>query len=269
MSRVTVYNPPAGGRPSGYNQAAAGGGLVAVSGQIADAGVIAGSGGFVEEFRSALEHVASALRSAGATPSDVLTLRIFVGDLSVYESCRGDLGPVYRSVLEGHYPASTLVEVSGILGGAQVEIEALAVCSRQPAQVPESPATGSDVWPVTVRLRLAPADARYAGGLVAGSKAMEVFADLETELALIEGGDEGLCVAYQMVEFLTPLRVGDFVLGRARIDSRGRTSREVEAELYKVGSVDEDGRGGPLETPELAARARATIVVGTSAQTQD
>ena len=39
-----------------------------------------------------------------------------------------------------------------------------------------------------IRLRLAPSDARYAGNLVPGSKAMEIFADLETELALREGG---------------------------------------------------------------------------------
>ena len=31
-----------------------------------------------------------------------------------------------------------------------------------------------------IRLRLAPSDARYAGNLVAGSKALEIFADLET-----------------------------------------------------------------------------------------
>ena len=44
-----------------------------------------------------------------------------------------------------------------------------------------------------LRVRIAPGDARYAGGLVAGSWTMELFADLETELALREGGDEGLC----------------------------------------------------------------------------
>ena len=75
-----------------------------------------------------------------------------------------------------------------------------------------------------LRLRLAPDDARYSGGLVPGSKAMEIFADLETELALREGGDEGLCAAYHGVEFLAPLRVGDFVHGVAWVESRGRRS---------------------------------------------
>ena len=114
----------------------------------------------------------------------------------------------------------------------------------------------------SLRLRLAPSDGRYAGGLVAGSKAMELFADLETEIALREGGDEGLCVAYDMVEFLAPLRVGDYVEASARVVERGRTSRRIQAEVHKVLTVDEKGRNVPLEAPVLAARASVTIVVG-------
>ena len=113
-----------------------------------------------------------------------------------------------------------------------------------------------------IRLRLAPADARYARGLAAGSKAMEIFADLETELALREGGDEGLCVAYDMVEFLAPLRAGDFVEARARVVERGRTSRKITAEIHKVLQVDDDGILVPQDGPILAARASVTIVVG-------
>src|SRR3954467_10930368 len=91
----------------------------------------------------------------------------------------------------------------------------------------------------TLRLRLGPADARYAEGLVPGSKAMELFGDLETEIALRGGGDEGLCAGYDMVEFLAPLHVGDYVEGRARVVSRGRSSRRLYAELLKVRAVDE------------------------------
>ena len=117
----------------------------------------------------------------------------------------------------------------------------------------------------SLRVRLAPSDARYAGGLVSGSKVMELFADLETEIALREGGDEGLCRAYDMVEFLAPLRVGDFVEATARVVERGRTSRKIYAEVHKVLTVDEVGRAVPLPGPVLAARASATIVVGRSA----
>src|SRR3712207_1448204 len=116
----------------------------------------------------------------------------------------------------------------------------------------------------SLRLRLAPSDARDAGGLVAGSKVMELFADLETEIALREGGDEGLCAAYDMVEFLAPLRVGDFVEATARVVERGRTSRKIYAEVHKVLSVDEAGRDISPPEPVLAARASVTIKVGTA-----
>lgn len=113
-----------------------------------------------------------------------------------------------------------------------------------------------------IRLRLGPGDGRYAGGLIAGAKVMEIFGDLETEIALREGGDEGLCVAYDAVEFLAPLRVGDFIDATARIVERGRTSRKIVLELHKVASVGPDGRGGHHDPPVLAARASVTIVVG-------
>jgi 3-aminobutyryl-CoA ammonia-lyase len=113
-----------------------------------------------------------------------------------------------------------------------------------------------------IRLRLGPADARYGGDLVAGATAMAIFGDLETELAIHTYGDEGLCVAYHSVEFLAPLRSGDFVEGRARIVSSGRTSRRIRAVLYKVLEAEPDGRGSRLEPPILAARAEATIVSG-------
>ncbi len=114
-----------------------------------------------------------------------------------------------------------------------------------------------------IRLRLSPGDARYAGNLVPGSKAMEIFADLETELALKEGGDEGLCAAYDSVEFLAPLRVGDYVEGIARVTRRGNRSRTIEARIFKVLGVDEKGALATTD-PVLAATAVATIVVGTN-----
>ena len=115
---------------------------------------------------------------------------------------------------------------------------------------------------VLIRLRLGPGDARYGGDLVAGATAIAIFGDLETELAIRTYGDEGLCVAYHSVEFLAPLRPGDFIEGRARIVSSGRTSRRIQAELHKVIGAEPDGRGSVLDPPILAARAEATIVSG-------
>src|SRR3954453_3132476 len=114
----------------------------------------------------------------------------------------------------------------------------------------------------TLRVRLGPGDARYDEGLVPGAKAMELFGDLETEIALSEGGDEGLCVAYDMVEFLAPLHVGDYVEASGWVVSRGSSSRRLYLELFKVRAVDEHGRDASPDAPVLAARASVTIVVG-------
>ncbi|MFN8215617.1 MAG: Rid family hydrolase [Solirubrobacterales bacterium] len=247
------------GREDGYNAAAAGGGVIALAGRTADAATIASGAGFAAEFDSAMAGLLAALEAAGGKPESLLQIRMFVTDLEAYVAARGEIGATYRERLGGHYPATTLVEVGALLGGAQVELEGLA--SAAAAAPAAAPASTEDA---VIRLRLAPADARYFPRTAAGSKAMEIFADLETELALREGGDEGLCVAYDMVEFLTPLRAGDFVEGRARVVSRGRTSRRIAAEIHKILAVDEHGVLEPSAEPVLAARASATIVVGTS-----
>ena len=53
-----------------------------------------------------------------------------------------------------------------------------------------------------IRRRLGSEDAHYGGGLVAGSKQLEIVGDLITELAMRYDGDEGLFRAYESVEFL-------------------------------------------------------------------
>ena len=260
------------GRQPGYCEAASDGRVVVLAGQVADQAVIAAGAGFVAEFASALQRLTSALAGAGGRPGDLLQIRIFVTDMAAYVEARPDLTEHYRRCLQGHYPATTLVEVGGLLHGAQVEMDGLATGASVSRRVPAAehpgveaggtPSAGEDA---VIRLRLAPSDARYARQLAAGSKAMEIFADLETELALREGGDEGLCVAYDMVEFLAPLRAGDFVEGRARVVERGRSSRRVAAEIYRLLAVDGEGVLQPQDAPVLAARASATIVVGRTA----
>ena len=115
---------------------------------------------------------------------------------------------------------------------------------------------------VTLRLRLSAHDAHYGGGLVDGARVLGLFGDVATELLIRHDGDEGLFRAYDSVEFLAPLRVGDFIDATARVVERGKTSRKIALELHKVASVGADGRGTHHDPPVLAARASVTIVVG-------
>jgi len=62
-----------------------------------------------------------------------------------------------------------------------------------------------------VRLRLSQVDAHYGGALVDGARILALFGDVATELLIRLDGDEGLFRAYDAVEFLAPVRAGDFL----------------------------------------------------------
>jgi 3-aminobutyryl-CoA ammonia-lyase len=121
----------------------------------------------------------------------------------------------------------------------------------------------------THRLRLSHADAHYGGGLVAGAKALELFGDVATELCIRTDGDEGLFAGYSSVEFLAPLRAGDFVEVRGRVVRAGRTSREMNFELVRYAGARPDiadSAADLLDDGEVVARATGTCVVKSDRQ---
>jgi 3-aminobutyryl-CoA ammonia-lyase len=119
-----------------------------------------------------------------------------------------------------------------------------------------------------LRLRVGSEDAHY-GTIAAGAFVMELFGDLATELTVRRDGDEGLLRAYEKVEFLAPVRPGDFLECRARIVREGRTSRTFEAEARKVITTRQDigeSAADVLDEPIVVARAIGTTVVGADFQ---
>lgn len=116
-----------------------------------------------------------------------------------------------------------------------------------------------------LRLRLSAADAHYAGGLVDGAFVLGLFGDVATELLIRYDGDEGLFRAYSSVDFLAPLRAGDFIEVEGHITEAGRTSRKMSFAAYKViEPAPEEGAASAarvLETPLLVCKAEGTCVV--------
>ncbi len=115
-----------------------------------------------------------------------------------------------------------------------------------------------------IRVRMGSEDAHYGGDLVAGARILQVFGDLATELAIHHDGDEGLLRAYQTVEFLAPVRAGDFIEARGRMVAVGSTSRRCEFEAYKVIAARRDVSESAAEVlaePVLVCRAVGTTVV--------
>jgi enamine deaminase RidA (YjgF/YER057c/UK114 family) len=127
---LRILNPSGWPRPSGYsNGVAAHGTFVFVAGQIGwDLKGRLVSDDLVEQVAQALANVTAVLTEAGAMPEDVVRLTWYVLDRAAYRERQGDIGYVYRELFGNHFPAMTLVEVSGLLeDGALVEIEATAV----------------------------------------------------------------------------------------------------------------------------------------------
>ena len=115
----------------------------------------------------------------------------------------------------------------------------------------------------SLRVRVGSEDAHY-GTIAAGAFVMQLFGDLATEITVRRDGDEGLLRAYESVEFLAPVRPGDFLECRATLVRQGRTSRTFEAEAWKVITTRQDlteSAADVLEERILVAKATGTTVV--------
>ncbi|HXU74378.1 MAG TPA: RidA family protein [Polyangia bacterium] len=130
---TTPINPRELASPRGYNNGmlATPGRMLAIAGQIAcDAEGKLVSSDFVQQFNRSLANVVAVLHEAGGVPSDLITLRIYVTDKTLYVARTKEIGAVYRELMGSYYPAMALLQVADLLEpGALVEIEGLAVIS--------------------------------------------------------------------------------------------------------------------------------------------
>lgn len=121
-----------------------------------------------------------------------------------------------------------------------------------------------------IRLRIGAHDVHYAGDLVDGAKMLQLFGDCATELLIRSDGDEGLFVAYDSVQFLAPVRAGDYIEARGRITGIGRTSRQMSFEARKViagaGVPGQPSAADVLAEPVVVCRASGTCVVPAGCQ---
>ncbi|HWH68869.1 MAG TPA: hotdog domain-containing protein [Candidatus Sulfotelmatobacter sp.] len=116
-----------------------------------------------------------------------------------------------------------------------------------------------------LRVRMSAHDAHYGGNLVDGARVLALFGDAATELLIRHDGDEGLFVAYDLVEFKAPVYAGDYLEVRASITRVGNTSRAMTFEAYKVIAAEptseQPSKATVLEEPMLVTRATGTCVV--------
>jgi enamine deaminase RidA (YjgF/YER057c/UK114 family) len=126
-----IRNPETLPPPKGFSHAiiAQGGRTVYLAGQTAQTadGTIAGHT-MAEQFDVAASNVVKALEAAGAHPQDLVSMQIFVTDISEYQRLSKEIGEAYRGHFGRHYPAMALLEVSRLFDPtAKVELTAIAV----------------------------------------------------------------------------------------------------------------------------------------------
>jgi len=128
---MEIINPEAFSEPKGYNNGVLfdRGKILFVAGQVGwDGEQRIVSDDFAEQFSQALSNVVAVVRAAGGQPANIARLLIFVTDKKEYLGRLKDIGSAYRQIMGKHFPAMTLVEVSGLVENlARIEIEATAV----------------------------------------------------------------------------------------------------------------------------------------------
>jgi enamine deaminase RidA (YjgF/YER057c/UK114 family) len=127
---MKVLQPPDWPRPKGYaNGVLARGSLVFVSGVVGWNGQREfASNDFVAQLRQALLNIVEILHQAKAKPEHIARMTWYVLDKNQYLAVMTEIGNVYREIIGRHYPAMTVVEVSGLVEAkARVEIEVTAV----------------------------------------------------------------------------------------------------------------------------------------------
>ena len=122
-------------RPRGYvNGLVADGPTLYIAGQIGwELDGSFASDDLVPQFGRALDHVLAIVAAAGAQPTDLVRMTIYVTDLPAYRNNLREIGAAWRARLGSHFPAMALVGVAGLVEPrAKVEIEATCVLPRQP-----------------------------------------------------------------------------------------------------------------------------------------
>ena len=116
-------------RPRGFSHAvvARGGTQVRIAGQI---GIVRGEASVAADadmgtqWGRAMANLVTVLRAAGGQPEHLIMLRAYVTDIGEFNRAGAAVGKAWGETLGKHFPAMTLVQVSGLIDpAAKVEIE--------------------------------------------------------------------------------------------------------------------------------------------------
>ncbi len=126
-----LINPPELPPPAGFSHAVKAGETVYLAGQVAQGpdGEVVGDT-IAEQFDQAAANLLTALRAAGGTPDDLVSLQVFVTAVAEYRDSLPALARVWRRHFGRRYPAMGLFGVTELFDpAAKVELMGVAVLS--------------------------------------------------------------------------------------------------------------------------------------------
>ena len=127
---MKLLNPESWKKPKGYsNGVMVQGQQIYLAGQVGwNADEVFESLELLPQCQQILENIVAILAQANAKPEHLVRMTWYVVDKEKYLTQQAELGRIYRNVIGNHFPAMTLVEVSGLIEvGALLEVEATAV----------------------------------------------------------------------------------------------------------------------------------------------
>ncbi|AEB75077.1 hotdog fold domain-containing protein [Clostridium botulinum] len=117
--------------------------------------------------------------------------------------------------------------------------------------------------------RMTTADANNPQGIVPIGRQFDFWGDAETELMILNDGDESLCLGYNDVSFKEDIFVGEQLDFKATLIKVGNTSRTCRVQTFKVASpAKRIGIEGAKDTdmfyydePKLVGEGTVVLVV--------
>jgi enamine deaminase RidA (YjgF/YER057c/UK114 family) len=120
-----IVNPPELPAPRGFSHAVVANGTVYLAGQIGAGTTLA------EQFDAAAANLVVAIRAAGGEPHDLVSLQLFVTDVSEYRASQRELGEAWRKHFGRHYPAMGLFGVTELADpAAKIELMGVAALTK-------------------------------------------------------------------------------------------------------------------------------------------
>ncbi len=117
--------------------------------------------------------------------------------------------------------------------------------------------------------KMTTADANSPDGVIPFGRQFDFIGDAETELMILNDGDESLCLGYTDVELYEDAYVGDQLDFTAELIKAGNTSRTCRVAVYKVATpakrmgIKDAGEGDMyvFEEPKLITEGTVVLVV--------